>query len=289
MFLGYSLILLAASFWGGSAVLAKHLLRGASADALLLSQARVTFAWLLLLVMLAVRRRDALRVRVGDLWHFVLLGVVGVAGANFFLYFAVGKMDTAVADLIQFTAPLMVALWMWQRGFETMDRSKIAALTLSLVGSALALGVLEGGRTLNAIGAASAIASAFCYAFLIVWGKHLSRRYSMATYLHYALLGASLFWACLTPPWRFVAVIGNGRTLLLLVGFAVTSVFIPYQCFFAGLKRVPASRAAIVSTWEPVFVTICAWAFLGENLSILQVCGIVLVLAAIATIETVRG
>ncbi len=285
MFRGYFLILVAATFWGGSAVFAKHLFADGTVGPLLISQTRVTFAWLLVLGWLAVRNPGALRVRPRDLPAFLLLGVLGVAGSNFFLYFAVGRMDTATADIIQFTAPAMVALWMWWRGFEGFDAAKGASLTMALVGASLALGVGKAGARLDSLGVASAVASAFSYAFLMVWGKHLSRRYPPAAYLHYSMLGAALFWCFVTPPWRLVAAVPGGHLWGTLVLFAVASAVIPYGCFYAGLKRVPASRAGIVGMWEPVMVSVAGWALLGESLTGLQIAGIALVIAAIVVIE----
>jgi drug/metabolite transporter (DMT)-like permease len=285
MYLGYLLILVAATFWGASAVYAKHLCAAGIADPLLISQARVTFGWALVLVYLALTARSALRVGPRDLWRFALLGVLGMAGSNFLLYFAIQRMDTAVADVIQFTAPVLVALWMWWRGFEGFDRPKAAALALSFAGTALALGAFAGAGTANPVGVAAAAASALCYAFVLVWGKHLSRLYRPATYLHYSMLAAALFWMCVVPPWRFAGRVAEARVLATLVVFAVTSSVIPFACFFAGLKRVPASRAGIVSTFEPPVIVILAWAFLGEGLHLMQLAGIAMVLAAIVIVE----
>jgi drug/metabolite transporter, DME family len=155
-----------------------------------------------------------------------------------------------------------------------------------LIGCALALGVVaKGVSKVNAIGVASAFASALCYAFLLVFGKHLTRRYALATYLFYALMGAFIFWVVVNPPWMFVAQVGTWRLAGLLFLFAMISVLLPYIFFFMGLQRVPASRAGIVSTWEPVWITIAGWIVLGERLAPSQLLGVGLVLAAIIIIE----
>jgi drug/metabolite transporter (DMT)-like permease len=98
-------------------------------------------------------------------------------------------------------------------------------------------------------------------------------------------MGASLFWMFVVPPWNFAEEIRTLSRLGILVAFAILSVVIPYICFFSGLKRVPASRAGIVSTWEPVMICITAWLVLSEHLSPSQVVGIACVLAAIAIVE----
>jgi len=285
MLLGYTLILLAAVCWGCSGILAKHLNTTGFADALVLSQARVTFSWLVLLVFLAVRSRPLLKVNAGDLGKFVLLGLFGVAGANYLLYYSIGHMNPAVADLIQFTAPLMVAVYMAARGLEPMDKPKAIALFLSLSGAGLALGAFGASWAAAPLPLLSAAASAVCYAFLLIFGKGLSKRYSTWTFLHYALLTATLFWLCIRPPWVFLSDIAAPRRLLVLFGFAVISILAPYALFFTGLRRVPASRAGIVSTFEPVVMAVGASLFLGEKLAGLQWLGVGLVLGAIVLVE----
>ena len=255
------------------------------ADPLLISQARVSFGGCVILAYSLLRDRSALRVGVRDLWRFALLGVLGMAGSNFLLYYAMQRMDTAIADVIQFTAPVLVALWMWWRGFEGFDKPKGAALALSFAGTVLALGALAGGRTVSAAGIVAASASALSYAFVLVWGKHLSRQYRPATYLHYSMLAASVFWLCVVPPGRFAAQIAAPRTLWPMLVLAVTSSVIPFACLYEGLRRVPATRAGIVSTFEPAVIVVLAWAFLGEALGGVQLVGIAMVLAAIVIVE----
>jgi drug/metabolite transporter (DMT)-like permease len=285
MLLGYTFILLAALCWGCSGIIGKYWGAHGVADALLLSQARVTFAWLVLLVGILIRAPRHLKVSARELIRFAMLGLIGVAGANFLLYFAINRMNVAVADLIQFTAPLLVALYLWARGEERMDWPKVLALALSLIGSGLALGVLNAQFSLPALAVASAFASALCYGFLIVFGKDLTRQFSMWTYLHYSLLAATLFWFCIVPPHKFAAHVTHAPELGRLFGFSVLSILLPYIFFFSGLKRVPASRGAIVSTFEPVVMALGSWLILGDQLKVSQVIGVVLVLAAIVVVE----
>ena len=114
---GYVMVLGAALFWGASATAAKFLLNR-HVDTVVIVQARVTFTALLLLPWLLAFRREALRVPLRDLWRFLLLGVVGVAGSNFTYYFTIKESTVATGILIQYTAPLLVmayAAWAGRR------------------------------------------------------------------------------------------------------------------------------------------------------------------------------
>ncbi len=286
--IGYLLIIAAASFWGVSGVYAKWLFVSGVATPLTVSQTRVIVGWLTFFLLAWWRRRSSLKVPLAELWKFVLLGVIGVAGANYGLYFAISRMDAAVADCIQFTAPAIVALWMWVRGEERGSVAKTLALVSAMVGVAFALGVAEREITVSWLGALSALGSAFSFAFLMVWGKKLSRRYPSVVSLHYAMLSAALFWFCVQPPQKLATEIRSVETLGLLVSLGVLSVVLPYGSFFAGLRRVPASVAGVISTLEPVVMAIAAHFVLGESLGPLQIAGVMLVVLGIAVMQLDR-
>ncbi|MCX7716844.1 MAG: EamA family transporter [Candidatus Sumerlaeaceae bacterium] len=285
MRLGYVFVILAACCWGGSAVAAKALSLGNVAGALLLSQSRVTVAWVIILVYLLARSPARLRVPLSDLAAFAVFGICGIAGANYFLYFAIERMDAAVADVIQFTAPLLVAVWLHATRQERFDKTKSVALALAMAGVVLSLGLPSGVRSLSAAGVVSAAVSALCFACMIVLGKSLSRRHDPIVYLHYGFAASALFWAVIAPPWTLPARIGSWQTAGLLVVFGFTSALLPYVFFLAGLRRAPASRAAIVSTLEPAIIAVGAYLFLGESLTVSQMTGISLVIAAVGVIE----
>jgi len=52
-----------------------------------------------------------------------------------------------------------------------------------------------------------------------------------------------------------------------------------------GIKRIGASRAAIVSSIGPVSTAILAYIFLGEQMDFLQVIGMILVMAGVLVIS----
>lgn len=285
MFTGYAFILCAALCWGFSATWARHLILSGQGDALLISQTRVLFAWAILCTGLIVTGPRSLRVSVKQLGRFAVLGLFGIAGANYFLYRAIGEMNAALADLIQFTAPVLVTVYMAARKEEPLDTAKVVSLVMATLGCALALGVTSLNIAAPPLALASAGLSAICFATTLVLGKHVSGSTPLPVYLHYALLSASVLWLVITPPWVLVSRIQNLQTFGILVLFSITSILMPYLFFFAGLRRIPASRASIASTFEPVVVAAASWMLLSERLSTVQVLGMVLVCAAIVLVE----
>ena len=65
--------------------------------------------------------------------------------------------------------------------------------------------------------------------------------------------------------------------------FALLGVFstlVPFRCFYAGLKRLPAAEAGILATAEPVVAIVSAYVFLGESLGPWQLAGAGMVIVA---------
>ena len=61
------------------------------------------------------------------------------------------------------------------------------------------------------------------------------------------------------------------------------------SAFFAGLRRVGPSEAAILSTFEPIVTVALALVVLGERLSEPQLAGGALVLAAVVLLQLRRA
>jgi drug/metabolite transporter (DMT)-like permease len=76
---------------------------------------------------------------------------------------------------------------------------------------------------------------------------------------------------------------------LWLVLIALVSTVVAVSAFFAGLRRVGPSEAAILSTFEPIVTVALAFVVLGERLSGPQLFGGALVLAAVIVLQVRRA
>jgi drug/metabolite transporter, DME family len=256
-------------------------------DPLILSQSRTTFSWLVLAGALPlVRGWQRLRVPLPDLGRMFLLGVLGVAASNYFYYFAILRTNVATAIILQYTAPAWVLLYALARGLQKLTLERILAVALALTGIALVVGMFGGaGVRLDAAGVTAAMLAAFSFAFYNIGGHSILVRYDRWTVLFYTILGASLFWFCLNPPWRIVAAHYTLAQWLFLLGFSLLSVLLPFVSYFTGLQHLEPTRAVVVSCLEPVFSIVIARIALGESLRPLQSVGIGLVLLAIVVVE----
>lgn len=282
---GYVMIMCAAVFWGISATAAKLLLNQ-QVDTLLIVQSRVTFSCLILFLFYFLFKPQYLRVGLKSLWRFALLGILGVAGANFTYYFAIKEGTVATAILIQYTAPLAVIGYATLARTELLSISKVVAATLSLLGCFLAVGAFHTGvLKISPIGLTSAIGSMVTFAFLNLYTRYLLGKHNVWTTTFYSLVFASFFWLVLNPPGQLVGRDISSETWAALFLLAIISVLIPHTLFFAGLQYVLPTRAIITSTLEPIVAIVSAALILGEYLDWVQALGAVLVMSAIVLLQ----
>ncbi len=256
-------------------------------DPLILSQSRTTVSFLVLAMILLARRGwKNLRLPLADFGRIVLLGVLGVAASNYFYYLAIQKTNVATAIIVQYTAPVLVLLYMVAIGRQKATLQRFAAVALAVVGSALAIGVAgTGGFRLNPVGVFAATLAAVSFSFYNIAGHNILARYDRWIVLLYTTFSAGAFWLVVNPPWKLVAAHYSGLAWAFLLVFAVVSVLAPFSLYFAGLQHLEPTRAIVVSCLEPVFSIVIAAIALGEVLRPVQMLGIVVVLSAIVLVQ----
>jgi drug/metabolite transporter (DMT)-like permease len=300
--IGYVLVLAAVGLWSLNGVLAKVVVTGDGLSALRLAEVRATGAALLLFTAVAIIRPRTLRVPPGEAAYLVLFGVFGLAFVHFFYFLAISELDIGIALVIQYIAPVLIALWARFFVHEPVRRRLWIALALSLAGLSLVVEVWGDGGTLNATGVAASLAAAVAYAVYILMADHrLKRGRDAFSLLAWGFVFAALFWALAQPWWSFPLSSLTGETSLLgrlegyeapvwlLVGYIVIfGTIVPFLLMVSALHYIPPTRATIVAMAEPVMAGFMAWAWLGEELTGGQIVGGILVLAGIVLAQTAR-
>jgi drug/metabolite transporter (DMT)-like permease len=289
---GYLFIAAATLCWGisatlGRAVFTGRLITGHALDPispLILAQSRTTLSLLVLgPILLARRGRAGMRMSRRDVFVALLIGVLGVAASNYFYYYAIQVTNVATAIVLQYTAPVWVLLYMVVRRLQRATMQRLFAVGLALLGIALITGIVGGQLRISLIGILAAEAAALAFAYYNVAIPPLLERHDRWKVLVWLLFGAALFWLVVNPPWRFPHLSGEQWAFLCL--FALTSVLLPFSFYIAGLQYLDATRAIVTSCLEPVFSIVIAAIWLGETVTLLQVVGVMVVLAATVLIQ----
>lgn len=273
-------ILAAALFWGMSATLARFVFRDRQVPPLTAVELRLVFAVMFLLPWMLIARRQALRVAREDVGYLVVLGLFGVAAVQGSYYFAIARLGVGLAILIQYLAPTLIVLWDLARG-RPVRGVVIGSIVCALAGTALLVGAVEpGALARDPLGWAVGLASAFIFAFYILYAKRGLARYAPETLLLYGFAIAAVFWGFVTPPWTILAAGYPPDLWLMFVALGLFSTLVPFALFNAGLLRVSPVEAGILATSEPVIAVLAAALLLGESPRPMQLFGAALVIAA---------
>jgi drug/metabolite transporter (DMT)-like permease len=284
---GYLFAALAALFWASSGTAAKFLFNS-GITAFELVQLRTTLATCMVFFWLLLHDRSRLVIDRRDLPYFVILGV-GLAAVQFTYLFAISKVQVAAAILIQYQAPIFVALYTLFFLGAQLPPVVFAAMAGSLFGCYLVVG----GYSLdlldmNRIGVLSALASAVTFAWYTVRCEYGMKRYAPWTVVFYGLFFAAVTWNIFHPPLS-AFFRPSGLTQWGWVFFiALFGTVFAFICYTEGINRIGATRASITATLEPITAGFIAWILLGETMEVWQILGAALVIASIILMQVSR-
>lgn len=289
----------AAILWAVNGTVSKVIL-ASDVSSLRLSQVRTTGALIGLVLVLLLTAPSRLRVRLRELPFFAAFGICGLAFVQWFYFLSIHRLAVGIALLIEYIAPLFVALVAYFVFHETVRRRVWLALAFALVGLALIVNVGNGGL-ISTSGIAFALSAAVAYTAYIMLAEHGVGDRDAVSLLAWGFAFATVFWAIVAPWWSFPSDrVGASVSLLghltehqlpvwaLMGWMIVPGTIVPFFLLVSALKHLPATRVAIIAMVEPVAATVVAWVWLGESLNAMQLTGAVVVLAAIVLAQTAR-
>ena len=299
--IGYALVLCAVALWSLNATMAKVVVDSGGLTPLRLAEVRATGSGLVLFAAVALIRPRSLRISRRELGFFLLFGVAGLAFVHFLYFTGITHLDIGIALVIQYIAPVLVAMWARFFVHEPVRRRLWLALALALTGLSLVVDIWHGGA-LDGIGVAASLGAACAYALYIVLAERsLQHGRDVYSLLAWGFLFAAGFWAVVQPWWSFPGgVITTDASLLgrleethapvwLLLGYVIVlGTIVPFICMIGALRHIPATRATVTAMIEPVLAGIVAYAWLGEEIGSIQIVGGLLVLAGIFLAQTAR-
>lgn len=154
---------------------------------------------------------------------------------------------------------------------------------MTFLGCALVTGILESGAAFTGRGLFIGLCAGIGYALYSIFGTFAIRRgYSSLTISFYTFLSAAVFMAFCVDPLEITREITTLGAWPLLALFALLTTVVPYLCYTKGLAGLPASRASVTATIEPVVAALLGIFVFHESASVIKIVGIALVLGSVA-------
>jgi drug/metabolite transporter (DMT)-like permease len=248
----------------------------------------------LLLAALTVARRDVGSIARLDTRGRLAFAVAVATGAalNIAIFLAFGRITIALALVLFYTYPAMVAAVGIALGHETLTRSRLAALALASIGVVLVLvgGMEAGGDTsVDAVGVALALLAALLQTVFITVSRHHYHSVPSDVATTVILVGgsaAAIGLALLTGAGAELAgpiAAPAGWPVILAAG--VLGAALPSLMFLSAIRRIGGVRTGILMLFEPVVGVVLAAVLLAEPFRSVQLLGGVLVLAAAVLVQ----
>jgi drug/metabolite transporter (DMT)-like permease len=210
----------------------------------------------------------------------LLMGALGYALEAGLFFVALERIDASLVELLLYAYPAIVTAVALAGGREAPSPRLLGALGLATLG---VIGVFAGSLAsgVDPVGLALGLGAAVVYSGYILVGERV------VPAIHPVLL-AALVATGATASFTVAGLARGGlphpRTAdgwTAVAVIAAVATVVPMAALFAGIERVGAPTASIVSTFEPVVTVVLAGLVLGETLTLVEATGAACVIAAV--------
>src|SRR5437763_16579789 len=246
---------------------------------------RFALAALLLWVAAAVTRQGLPPRR--SLLGLVIMGGAGYVGQSGSYFNALHFIPASTNALLLYTFPVVVTLLAAVLFHEQLGWMKLGAVGVAFLGTVLVVEAQLGAAA--PIGVVLGLGSAAFYSGYILYGSRLLPGLPPVSATAMIMTSAAFVWTAYASLNGQLAVAWTLPRLFLIASFAVVGTTIPVLTFILGLRLVGPSRAAILSTFEPVSTVLLAVIIPGERANPTQYVGGALILAPVVLLEGPGG
>lgn len=283
--LPYAMIAFAAAMWGLIGFYVKGL-TDAGLGAMEIVTVRVVTAAIILILVSSIYYRGHLKVKIKDMHLFLGTGILSIVFFNWCYFTAINLMNIPVAVALLYTAPAFVAILSFIFLKESINKKKLMAILLTVIGCAMAAGITgHAGTTFSATSILIGLGAGFGYALYSIFGKVALERYHPFTVTMYTFIVASLALIPTTGLLRKATDFMEPSILIYAIGLGLFPTVLAYFAYSWGLERTESSTAAVVATLEPVVATSLGVMVYGDRISGLQLIGALLIIVSVVAVN----
>jgi drug/metabolite transporter (DMT)-like permease len=290
---GLVIALVAAATFGTSGAFVKPLLEAGWSPAAAVT-VRAIMGGLVLAPVAAVMLRGNWGALWRGRWRVLGMALIGVAGTQLAYFAAIQRIPVGTGILIEYLAPLLLVALVWARSRRAPKAVVLVGSVVALVGLVLVVSP-GGGGSLDLLGLGFALlAMVGCAVYYLVAARPNDGLPPVALAASGLLIGGvALGLVGLTGILPMTAAFGQVHLFgglvpwwvpLAVVG--IVSTAIAYATSITASAILGSRLASFVGLLEVVAATFYAWLLLGEQLSLAQLLGGVLILVGIGFVRS---
>lgn len=258
---GVALALFAAIMWGVSGTLGQYLFQQKGVDVTWLLTMRLLVSGVILLAY-------ASRVAKADIWsiwksrlsagQLMVFSITGITAVQYTYFEAIKHSNAATATVLQFVAPVLIAIWLALRYRRIPQARELIAIILAVIGTVLLVthGNLE-QLTITRTALYFGLGSAIALAIYTLQPVPLLRRYGALPVLGWGMLIGALISSCFRAPWE-VSGDWDLSTYLSSSYIIILGTAIAFLAYLNAVQLIGGQKTSLLASVEPLAATLLA-------------------------------
>jgi drug/metabolite transporter (DMT)-like permease len=253
---------------------------------------RFSIAAVIMFVCVIFTDKSLFKIKTEYLPYF-FIAAISIVGLNLCYNESMNTIQLSLAAILLGTSPIFVIIGAYFTLAEKITHKKLGAMLLAILGCILVSGLLEKGiGSVSLIGIAGGVGAAIFFAiYTLVSTKVINKGCHIYSILFFSLI---IIVALLLPFTDFgqinsYIIINPLSNVMFLILHSFVSFALPYICLTTALNYVESGTASILlSGCEPIAALIFGIIFYFEIPTVLMLCGLVIVIAALVILSKAK-
>lgn len=220
-----------------------------------------------------------------DVFQLLLFGIFGMAACQLTYYVTVEIANASTATVLQYTAPVLIMLYLSLKNRIIPKFNEIIALILVVTGTFFL--VTHGNIHNLAISRTALIwglSSAVTVVFYNLIPAKLMNKFGTVSVLGWGMIIGGIFMTLITKPWIVPGVWDFG-TYVCFVMLIIAGTVFSFGMYLEGVKLIGASKASLFASSEPLTASVAVALFMGVSFEVMDIVGLVCILMGVTILS----
>ena len=280
----------AACLWGVSGAAGQYLFNGAGITPEWLVSTRTLFTGLFLLTVYQLKHGGVFEIWTDkdDRKGIVIFTLGGMLFMQYGYFAAIKYCNAATATVLQYTAPIMIVVYLALRTRKLPAPVECIAVAGCLIGTILLAthGDMK-NLSLSPLALFWGLLSAVALAFYTIYPTRLLMKYNTMYLIGWSMLIGSVVMHFVHPSWEFAAN-WDIPSVICMVFIVVLGTMTPYLLFLNGVKYIGPTKSSLYASAEPLASTIVSVVWLHVGLELIDYVGFILIVVAVLMLSFVK-
>jgi drug/metabolite transporter (DMT)-like permease len=282
---GFIYAIISAVFFGSAGIFIKsgYTNNFSPVDLLMLQYIIATF---ILFPICLLKYKSSLKLSKEMLKKLVIQGVVGNTFMTVFFYSSFKYLDVAIATMLLYMYPALVAAASFIFMGQKISRIKIAAITGTFIGSLLVLNIFSNSFNLLTVkGIVFGLLAAVFYAFMNIYAEKIVEDVPSPVITFYTTIFSLIVLFIIN--FSFVTKL-SGITQGSIINAGLLAFFceiIPLTLLYSAIKYIGPVSTSIISTMELPASAVFSYFLMNENLYFIQIAGILVIVYSVILLK----